>query len=64
MELQEGDVLYADDIESRIEAMQMFFTEISAGDNNISFNRYGMAIVLENLIYCLKEIKKIQEEGD
>ena len=57
--MEEG---YLNDVDSRIAAIEQALMDlIPCTYDAMSFNRYGMVMVWENILYCLKEIKKLRE---
>ena len=57
--MEEG---YQDDVDSRIGAIEQVLMDlIPCTDGAMSFNRSGMVMLWENILYCLKEIKKLRE---
>ena len=58
--MEEG---YQDDVDSRIAAIEAVLMGMVAHKDDTA-RSYGTIMLWENILYCLKEIKKLREETD
>jgi len=59
-DMEEG---YQDDVDSRIGAIEGVLMKLEAHKDH-TVMPYGTIMLWENILYCLKEIKKLREETD
>jgi len=54
---------YLNDVDSRIAAIEGILMGLEAHRDD-TVRPYGTILLWENILYCLKEIKKLREETD